>query len=67
LILPEYLARINGNRLFLALIFEKIIEIEKYYDWESIFRGSLNIFFEIMLIYLYRYYTKIYDEKQYLN
>jgi hypothetical protein len=24
------------------LIFEKIIEIEKYYDWESIFRGSLK-------------------------
>jgi hypothetical protein len=22
------------------LIFEKIIEIAKYYDWESIFRGS---------------------------
>lgn len=22
------------------MIFEKIIEIEKYYDWESIFRGS---------------------------
>ena len=26
--------------LNIALIFEKIIEIEKYYDWESIFRGS---------------------------
>ncbi|MFS3063812.1 hypothetical protein AAH020_02870, partial [Bacteroides fragilis] len=25
-----------------ALIFEKIIEIAKYYDWESIFRGSLK-------------------------
>ena len=24
------------------MIFEKIIEIEKYYDWESIFRGSLK-------------------------
>lgn len=24
------------------MIFEKIIEIAKYYDWESIFRGSLN-------------------------
>ena len=23
------------------MIFEKIIEIAKYYDWESIFRGSL--------------------------
>lgn len=40
LILSEYLARINGNWLFLALIFEKLIEIAKYYDWESIFRGS---------------------------
>ena len=40
LILPEYLAKINGNWLFLALIFEKLIEIAKYYDWESIFRGS---------------------------
>ena len=25
------------------MIFEKIIEIAKYYDWESIFRGSLNV------------------------
>ena len=25
------------------MIFEKIIEIEKYYDWESIFRGSLKL------------------------
>ena len=24
------------------MIFEKLIEIAKYYDWESIFRGSLN-------------------------
>ena len=24
------------------MIFEKIIEIAKYYDWESIFRGSLK-------------------------
>ena len=42
LILPEYLAKINGNWLFLALVFEKLIEIAKYYDWESIFRGSLK-------------------------
>ena len=41
LILPEYLAKINGNWLFVASIFEKLIEIAKYYDWESIFRGSL--------------------------
>ena len=25
------------------MIFEKLIEIAKYYDWESIFRGSQNI------------------------
>lgn len=25
------------------MIFEKIIEIAKYYDWESIFRGSLQL------------------------
>ena len=25
-----------------ALIFEKLIKIAKYYDWESIFRGSLD-------------------------
>lgn len=27
------------------MIFEKIIEIAKYYDWESIFRGSLYLKF----------------------
>ena len=26
------------------MIFEKLIEIAKYYDWESIFRGSLNLY-----------------------
>ena len=48
LILPEYLAKINGSWLFLALIFEKLIEIAKYYDWESIFRGSLKLQREII-------------------
>lgn len=36
------------------MIFEKIIEIAKYYDWESIFRGSL--------LNLCRFYALIRDD-----
>jgi len=33
------------------LIFEKLIEIAKYYDWESIFRGSLKRLVSVMVEY----------------
>ena len=33
------------------MIFEKLIEIAKYYDWESIFRGSLKFLSGTGIIY----------------
>jgi hypothetical protein len=40
------------------LIFEKIIEIEKYYDWESIFRGSLINVTHIIAGMICRYFLE---------